>query len=87
MSELKASGVVWKRLRKVLLTTTLVVSAGGAAYGLTGGRLILGYGGMISFGHAAFLGIGAGSIPLPVCVMLGLAALCTVLSARFFRWE
>ncbi len=35
----------------------------------------------------AFLGIGAGSILLPVCVMLGLAALCTVLSVRFFRWE
>ena len=24
---------------------------------------------------------------LPVCVMLGLTALCTALSVRFFRWE
>ena len=35
----------------------------------------------------AFLGISAGSVLLPVCVMLGLTALCTALSARFFRWE
>ena len=35
----------------------------------------------------AFLGIGAGSALLPVCVMLGLTALCTALSVRFFRWE
>ena len=35
----------------------------------------------------AFLGIGAGSVLLPVGVMLGLTALCTVLSVRFFRWE
>ena len=35
----------------------------------------------------AFLGVSAGSILLPVCVMLGLTALCTVLSVRFFRWE
>ncbi len=35
----------------------------------------------------AFLGIGSGSVLLPVCVMLSLTALCTVLSVRFFRWE
>ena len=35
----------------------------------------------------AFLGIGAGSALLPVCVMLGVTALCTVLAVRFFRWE
>ena len=34
-----------------------------------------------------FLGIGAASVLLPVCVMLGVGALCTVLSACFFRWE
>ena len=35
----------------------------------------------------AFLGIGAENVLLPACVMLGLTALCTVLSVRFFRWE
>lgn len=35
----------------------------------------------------AFLGINAGSILLPVCVMLGLTALCVGLAIRFFRWE
>ena len=35
----------------------------------------------------AFLGAGTGNVLLPVCVMLGLTALCTVLSVRFFRWE
>lgn len=35
----------------------------------------------------AFLGIGTDSILIPVCVMLGVTALCTVLSVRFFRWE
>lgn len=35
----------------------------------------------------AFLGIGTDSILIPVCVMLGVTALCTVLSARLFRWE
>ena len=34
-----------------------------------------------------FLGIGAGSVLLPICVMLGVTALCTVLAVRFFRWE
>lgn len=34
-----------------------------------------------------FLGIGAQSVLLPVCVMLGVGALCTALSACFFRWE
>ena len=34
-----------------------------------------------------FLGIGMGSALLPVCVMLGLIALCAGLSIRFFRWE
>lgn len=35
----------------------------------------------------AFLGISMGSALLPVCVMLGLTALCAGLSIRFFRWE
>ena len=35
----------------------------------------------------AFIGADTGSVLLPVCVMLGLTALCTVLSIRFFRWE
>ena len=35
----------------------------------------------------AFIGTGTGSVLLPVCVMLGLTALCTALSIRFFRWE
>ncbi len=35
----------------------------------------------------AFLGIGMDSILIPVCVMLGVTALCIVLSVRFFRWE
>ena len=35
----------------------------------------------------AFLGIGMGSALLPVCVMLGLTALCVGLAIRFFRWE
>ena len=38
----------------------------------------------IALMKSAFLGTGAG---LPVCVMLGLTALCTALSTRFFRWE
>lgn len=35
----------------------------------------------------AFLGIGADSILIPICVMLGVTALCTVLAGCFFRWE
>jgi len=34
-----------------------------------------------------FLGIDTASVLLPVCVMLGVGTLCTVLSACFFRWE
>ena len=34
-----------------------------------------------------FLGISTGNILLPLCVMLGVAAICTVLAVRFFRWE
>ena len=34
-----------------------------------------------------FLGISVGSVLLPTCVMLGVAALCTALAVRFFRWE
>ena len=34
-----------------------------------------------------FLGIGGEGVLLPVCVMLGVGALCTALSACFFRWE
>ena len=36
---------------------------------------------------SAFLGIGAGNALLPVCIMLGVTALCTALAIRFFRWE
>lgn len=35
----------------------------------------------------AFLGIRTESVLLPVCVMLGLTALCTITAVRFFRWE
>jgi len=34
-----------------------------------------------------FLGVNAGSVLLSICVMLGVAALCTILAVRFFRWE
>ena len=34
-----------------------------------------------------FLGISAGSVLMPICVMLGLTALCAGLAIRFFRWE
>ena len=34
-----------------------------------------------------FLGISTGSVLLPVGVMLGVTALCSVLAVRFFRWE
>ncbi len=35
----------------------------------------------------AYLGVRTGGILLPLCVMLGVAVLCTVLAVRFFRWE
>ena len=35
----------------------------------------------------AFLGAKMGSILPPICVMLALTALCTILSICFFRWE
>ena len=35
----------------------------------------------------AFLSVNAESVLLPVCVIPGLTALCTVLSVRFFRRE
>ena len=35
----------------------------------------------------AFLGVNSGDVLLPICVMVGVGALCTVLSVRFFRWE
>lgn len=34
-----------------------------------------------------FLGISMGNDLLPICVMVGVAALCTILAVRFFRWE
>lgn len=34
-----------------------------------------------------FLGVNMGSVLLPVCVMLGLTALCVGLAICFFRWE
>ena len=35
----------------------------------------------------SFLGSSTGSVMLPICVMAGLTALCTILAIRFFRWE
>ena len=34
-----------------------------------------------------FLGISTGNDLLPIGVMVGVAALCTILAVRFFRWE
>ena len=34
-----------------------------------------------------FSGISTGSILLPICVILVLTTVCTVLAIRFFRWE
>ena len=34
-----------------------------------------------------FLDVSTGSILLPICVMLVLTTVCTVLAIRFFRWE
>ena len=34
-----------------------------------------------------FLGVSAGNVLPPICVMLGVTALCTILSVRFFCWE
>lgn len=34
-----------------------------------------------------FLGISTGSVLLPIGVMVGVAALCTILAIHFFRWE
>ena len=41
----------------------------------------------ISMMKNTFLGISTGSALLPIGVMLGVTALCTVLAVRFFRWE
>ena len=35
----------------------------------------------------AFLGIRTGSILLPICVLVGVVALCIAFAIRFFRWE
>lgn len=35
----------------------------------------------------AFLGLGTGSVLLPVCIMSGVTVLCICLAVRFFRWE
>ena len=50
--------------------------------------LILGYGGMVSFGHAAYLGIGAYAVGIPAFhgitngfVQLGLAVVASALVA------
>lgn len=34
-----------------------------------------------------FLGIRTGGVLLPLGVMIGIVALCTILAVRFFRWE
>ena len=36
---------------------------------------------------STFLGISARSVLLQIGAMLGVAALCTILAVRFFRWE
>jgi ABC-2 type transport system permease protein len=36
---------------------------------------------------AASLGLPAGEVGLPLLVMVALAAVCIVVSVRFFRWE
>ena len=36
---------------------------------------------------SAFLGANTGNILLPMGVMVGVIALCTALSVRFFRWK
>lgn len=41
----------------------------------------------ITLMKATFLGLAAGSVLLPVVVMLAVTALCTILAIRFFRWE
>lgn len=54
MSELKASGVIWPRFRRMLVTTTLVVgilSLG--AYFLSGGRLLLDADGIVTRDHVS----------------------------------
>ena len=49
MSELKASNLVWKRLRKVLVTTTaLAAVGGGVVYAYLGGRILLDADGVIT---------------------------------------
>jgi branched-chain amino acid transport system permease protein len=62
--------------------------------GATSLNLLLGYGGMISFGHAAYFGVGAyacallltkAAFPLPICIILGpvLAALVALIAGYF----
>lgn len=41
----------------------------------------------ITLMKATFLGLAAGSVLLPVVVMLAVTALCTIFAIRFFRWE
>ena len=49
MSELKASNLVWKRLRNVLVTTTaLAAVGGGVVYAYLGGRILLDADGVIT---------------------------------------
>ena len=66
-----------------LLTRILILAIAAASL-----NLIIGFGGMISFGHAAFLGIGAYSVGIPAYydmyngyVHLGLAIVCSALFA------
>ena len=41
----------------------------------------------ISLMKNTFLRMNPGNVLAPICVMLGLTALCVGLAVRFFRWE
>src|ERR1700742_3664186 len=54
MSELKVSGLVWRRLRRILFSTVILAgAAGGAVYAFSGGRLLLDADGMITSEHVS----------------------------------
>jgi multidrug resistance efflux pump len=54
MSELKVSGLVWKRLRRILFSTVILAgAAAGTVYAFSGGRLLLDADGMITSEHVS----------------------------------
>ena len=64
-----------------------IMLLGMAAMGL---NLVLGYGGMVSFGHAAFVGIGAYcvvSASIMGCSMAGCMCLWRLVLAVFWGWS